>query len=83
MSSKLALRKLSLSFYGEETLRNNKQIIFDNCDSIQETSVIPLCITESCIKFKSSVRTKSSVNCAMQKESSLKMEKYFVGEKCD
>jgi hypothetical protein len=43
LSTKKDLQKLSLSFYGEETIKNNKQIIFDNYeifDSLPEVSQV-------------------------------------------
>ena len=36
VSSKNVLKKLSFSFYGEDTLKKSKQIIFDNCDILQD-----------------------------------------------
>jgi len=34
LPSKLNLRRLSFSFYGEETMRKSKQVILDNCPCI-------------------------------------------------
>jgi hypothetical protein len=34
------LKGLSLSFYGEDTIRKNKQIIYDNCDTSEELALI-------------------------------------------
>lgn len=36
ISAKKALQNLSLSFYAQDTMKKSKQIIFDNCDILDE-----------------------------------------------
>lgn len=84
LSNKLtATRKLSLSFYAEDTLRNHKQIILDNCDLPQDIPLVPPCITESCLKGKAALKNNFGLGWSKQNESSLKMEHFFFEGKCD
>ena len=39
-NDKNALKRLSFSFYGEETLKRRKQIILDNCDLITDLPIL-------------------------------------------
>jgi hypothetical protein len=56
LSTKKDLQKLSLSFYGEDTIKNNKQIIFDNYeifDSLPEvTQIVKHKISQEKKRFK-------------------------------
>lgn len=37
--SKHALRRLSFSFYGEDTIKKSKQVILDNCEILDDLPV--------------------------------------------
>jgi hypothetical protein len=81
LSTKKALQKLSLSFYGEDTMKQNKQIILDNCDLLDSLpELAALHLNQQKKRFKDSLRHPCP---SANKDINLKIDALFMDEKPD
>jgi hypothetical protein len=78
-----AIKRLSFSFYAEDTIKRSKQIILDNCDLTTELPMPTNCsrsrpLKSTRLSCQPSRLSKQKKNC-----SNLEMEKYFFEQKYD
>ena len=83
VNSKNVLKKLSFSFYGEETLKKSKQIIFDNCDLLQDLPVLTEANKGRPIRSYRATHAPSRMSKSKKKGSTLEIEQFFYEKKLD
>lgn len=81
---KQATRRLSFSFYDEETMKKSKQIILDDCDILMELPDIkPARRGGNLRKAHKNHKSSPRISVKKQKQSMLEMEHFFLDQKYD